>query len=215
MRHRFLRAPLFLVTMSHPEASPEESLPAHSSDKHAPGWDVPEEGITTRRRSRFQFGGTTTGWALSDRFDRLLSPHKRYLGHSRRTFLIAIALVFIVLLGLIIGLSVGLTHRSKYEYVPVATKQYANNDRTHNLPLPNGAQKYTGDLTYYEPGLGACGVTSTSADDIVSISHYTFDAVQSGSNPNSNQLCGKKIRATRTKNGKNVSVDLTVVDRCQ
>ncbi|KAF2650400.1 hypothetical protein K491DRAFT_608887, partial [Lophiostoma macrostomum CBS 122681] len=72
----------------------------------------------------------------------------------------------------------------------------------------------TGDLTYYEPGLGACGVTSTSSDDIVSISHFTFDAVQSGSDPNANKLCGRKIRAQRSKGGRTVSVDMTVVDRC-
>lgn len=58
-------------------------------------------------------------------------------------------------------------------------------------------------------------MTSTSSDDIVSISHYTFDAVQSGSNPNANELCGRKIRAQRKKGGKTVSVDMTVVDRCE
>lgn len=66
-------------------------------------------------------------------------------------------------------------------------------------------------MTYYDTGLGACGVNSGSNDYIVSISHYVFDAAQgSRSDPNSNPLCGKKIRATR--NGK--SADLTVVDRC-
>lgn len=89
--------------------------------------------------------------------------------------------------------------------------------RTRALPLPNGAETYTGDLTYYGPGLGACGVTSTDNDAIVSISHYTFDAVQTGSDPNQNPLCRRKIRATRVneKTGKSVSVDLTVVDRCK
>lgn len=87
--------------------------------------------------------------------------------------------------------------------------------RPRNLPLPNGAETFTGDLTYYGPGLGACGVTSTEKDDIVSISHFTFDAVQKGSDPNQNPLCGRKIRAQRVNNGKTVSVDLTVVDRCQ
>lgn len=37
-----------------------------------------------------------------------------------------------------------------------------------------------------------------------------------GSNPNTNPFCGRKIRATRQRNGVtgNVSVDVTVVDRC-
>ena len=88
------------------------------------------------------------------------------------------------------------------------------NPRDQNLPLPGGAKTYTGDLTYYGTGLGACGVTSTDNDLIVSISHFVFDAMQSGSDPNKNPLCGKKLRAQRDNNGKTVSVDLTVVDRC-
>ena len=78
-----------------------------------------------------------------------------------------------------------------------------------NLPL--GSQTYKGDLTYYGPGLGACGVTSSDTDHIVSISHFTFDGVSKDSNPNANPLCGHKLRAVRNGN----SIDLTVVDRCQ
>lgn len=89
--------------------------------------------------------------------------------------------------------------------------------KPQNLPLPNGAETYTGDLTYYGPGLGACGIDSTDNDPIVAISHFTFDAAQTGSDPNKNPLCGRKIRARRTneKTGQQVSVDLTVVDRCK
>jgi len=65
-------------------------------------------------------------------------------------------------------------------------------------------------LTYYGPGLGACGVTSSGGDQIVSISHFDFDAASTGSDPNANPLCGHKLRAIRDGN----SVDLTVVDRC-
>ncbi|KAF2704331.1 hypothetical protein K504DRAFT_390539, partial [Pleomassaria siparia CBS 279.74] len=72
----------------------------------------------------------------------------------------------------------------------------------------------TGDLTYYGTGMGACGVVSTDSDAIVAISHYTFDAAQTGSDPNKNPLCGRKIRAQRVKDGKSVSIDVTVVDRC-
>ena len=87
--------------------------------------------------------------------------------------------------------------------------------RSQNLPLPNGAQTYSGDLTYYDPGLGSCGITSGENDAICAISHYTFDAAQKGSDPNQNSLCGKMIRAQRVNNGKTVSVDLKVVDRCK
>ncbi len=62
--------------------------------------------------------------------------------------------------------------------------------------------------------MGACGIVSTDNDAIVAISHYTFDAKQTGSDPNKNPLCGKTIRAQRVKDGKTVSIDVTVVDRC-
>jgi hypothetical protein len=113
---------------------------------------------------------------------------------SRRT-LIILVVATLALLALIIGLAAGLTHRSHMQSLP--------------LPSANGGP-YTGDLTYYGPGLGACGITSANGDSIVAVSHLIFDAVSVGSNPNANPLCGKMIRARR--NG--VSVDLKVVDRC-
>lgn len=50
----------------------------------------------------------------------------------------------------------------------------------------------------------------------MAVSHYVFDAMQKGSDPNSNPLCGMKIRATRYNNevGGWRSADVTVVDRC-
>ncbi|RMD42184.1 hypothetical protein DV735_g2929, partial [Chaetothyriales sp. CBS 134920] len=85
-----------------------------------------------------------------------------------------------------------------------------------NLPLPSDhGGPYTGDLTYYEPGLGACGITSSSSENVVAVSHTLFDAAQTGSDPNANPLCGTKIRAKRYKEGVGErTVDLTVVDRC-
>lgn len=113
---------------------------------------------------------------------------------TRRTRILLITAA-LLLLALIIGLSAGLSSRS----------------RTSNLPLPTAhGGPYTGDLTYYDPALGACGYTNSGEDSIVAVSHIIFDAVSTSSNPNANPLCGKKIRARRE--GK--SVDLTVVDRC-
>jgi len=109
---------------------------------------------------------------------------------------IIILLVLVAILALVIGLAAGL-----------ATRHHG----AQNLPLPTAhGGPYEGDLTYYAPGLGACGVTSTNSDRIVAVSHFLFDAVRTGSDPNTNPLCGKKIRARRD----NKSVDLTVVDRC-
>ena len=92
--------------------------------------------------------------------------------------------------------------------------------KSANLPLPSNSETFTGDLTYYQTGLGACGVTSTSSDDIVSVSHIIFDAAGSssskGGNSNNNPLCGLKLRAKRFDDVRGAwrSVDLTVVDRC-
>ncbi|CAF9942003.1 MAG: hypothetical protein ALECFALPRED_009438 [Alectoria fallacina] len=125
-------------------------------------------------------------------FDHVMPRDKKYFVCSRKGGCIAIS-IFLVLLALILGLAIGLGRK---------TSQHQN--------LPLGSQTYTGDLTYYDPGLGACGVTSSDTDHIVSISHFTFDAVSKSSNPNANPLCGHKLRAVRNGN----SIDLTVVDRC-
>jgi hypothetical protein len=72
-------------------------------------------------------------------------------------------------------------------------------------------------MTYYDPGMGSCGVTSSYNQDVVAVSHILYDAAQVGSNPNTNPLCGKRIRVTRfnESTGQQQSVDLTVVDRCK
>lgn len=116
-------------------------------------------------------------------------------GMLSRRARVLILVAFICVVALIIGLSAGLSSRS----------------RTQNLPLPSShGGPYSGDLTYYDPALGACGLTNSGSDAIVAVSHIIFDAVSVGSNPNANPLCGKKIRARR----ENKSIDLTVVDRC-
>lgn len=73
----------------------------------------------------------------------------------------------------------------------------------------SGSGSNSGDGTYYDTGLGACGITSSDSDFIVAISHERFDAVNTG-NPNNNPLCGKEITAYRGDK----SVKVTVVDRC-
>lgn len=68
-----------------------------------------------------------------------------------------------------------------------------------------------GDLTYYKPGLGACGKVNGENDAIVAISHVIFDPKTPNGNPNNNPLCGRKIKINR--NGKSVVV--RVQDRCE
>ncbi|KAI0194946.1 RlpA-like double-psi beta-barrel-protein domain-containing protein-containing protein [Astrocystis sublimbata] len=69
----------------------------------------------------------------------------------------------------------------------------------------------SGDLTFYTPGLGACGVTSLESDAIVAISKDLFDQYTPNGNPNLNSLCGRQIQINL---GGNTAV-VTVEDRCE
>ncbi|KAI0080105.1 barwin-like endoglucanase, partial [Panus rudis PR-1116 ss-1] len=66
--------------------------------------------------------------------------------------------------------------------------------------------------TYYDTGLGACGITNNNGDFIAAIAHDDFDNFPGYDrvNPNHNPICGKKVRATWE--GK--SVDVVITDRC-
>lgn len=71
-------------------------------------------------------------------------------------------------------------------------------------------QTYTGDLTYYTPGLGSCGVTNSASDAIVALAEGMMTAAQVGGNPNANPLCGKSI--TISYGG--VEKTATIMDTC-
>ncbi|KAI0080106.1 hypothetical protein K474DRAFT_395167 [Panus rudis PR-1116 ss-1] len=93
-----------------------------------------------------------------------------------------------------------------------------------------GSDVHTGDGTFYNPGLGACGTTSHNEDFMAAIAHEDFDNYPGyhDGNPNHNPICGKKVRATckydstvslRTFTefipvGQGKSVEVTIVDRC-
>lgn len=68
---------------------------------------------------------------------------------------------------------------------------------------------WTGDATYYDVGLGSCGVNSVSSEHIVALWHGIMEQYDNG-NPNNNPLCGKYI--TCEYDGKTVSAK--VVDTC-
>ncbi|KAI1802718.1 RlpA-like double-psi beta-barrel-protein domain-containing protein-containing protein [Daldinia bambusicola] len=172
------------------EAGRASTLPVHTS---------PSTVENTTSRSNLAF-------ALRRCLDSVLPPHRTYFGRSRRFLLLCVLLplsIFLfVLTPLAIGLGVGLSRRSS---------------KAQNLPLPDNKSVFTGDLTYYEPALGACGIQSNGGENIVSVSHIIFDAASQGSDPNANPLCGMKIRVTRDfieAGIGNQSVDVTVVDRC-
>jgi hypothetical protein len=110
--------------MSTPHEIPRKPLPVHKDESNAPEWENLEAGESKKTRIG---AGLVTGWALSDRFDRVLPPHKRYLGRSRRTLLIAIGVIFLLLLGLIIGLAVGLNKKSKYVQLTMLAPNFSTN----------------------------------------------------------------------------------------
>ena len=84
------------------------------------GWEIPEAGHA--KRSHHVGRGSAARWAISDRLDRILPPHKRYFGRSRRTLFIAILALFLCILALIIGLAVGLSHGSKkYHFLSISS----------------------------------------------------------------------------------------------
>lgn len=105
-------------TIPRKEIGVSEPSPAHLKEVETgksvdSTWDVPEEGQSKRHRNFLGAGSGAAGWALSDRFNRILPPHKRYFGRSRRTLLIIVFVAFLCLLALIIGLAVGLGGGSK------------------------------------------------------------------------------------------------------
>ena len=175
-------------TITEPKEYPISSAPPRTQN-------IPRKAIPTTTTSSYT--PSTHHARRHNTFSSRL--HTRWSHMSRRARIILIV-ASLALLALILGLGIGLGTTSG----------------TQNLPLPsNHGGPYTGDLTYYQPGLGACGITSSSSQNIVAVSHSLFDAAQSGSDPNSNPLCGKKLRVKRVKEGSGErSVDLTVVDRC-
>lgn len=54
---------------------------------------------------------------------------------------------------------------------------------------------YAGDMTYYDAGLGACGVQSASDAPVVALSEILFDPQTPNGNPNNNPLCGQFLTA--------------------
>ena len=180
--------------MSNFQSSPEAAQAAQIAAMQS---QITQEQLTSIPRRKPVPAITTYEKPVTSRHATFFDPVVRlWHKYSRKTRIIAIAVIIAVLI-LVIGLAAGLTTHSKAQNLP--------------LPSANGGP-YQGDLTYYDPGLGACGVTSANGDKIVAVSHIIFDAVQTGSNPNANPLCGKKVRVKRL--GGDTTVDLTVVDRC-
>ncbi|KAI9498990.1 RlpA-like double-psi beta-barrel-protein domain-containing protein-containing protein, partial [Zychaea mexicana] len=66
---------------------------------------------------------------------------------------------------------------------------------------------HSGEGTFYNTGLGSCGITNTDSDLIAAMNH--IDMANEG-NPNENPNCGRKIKV----NGPNGSVTVEITDTC-
>ncbi|KAF1982747.1 hypothetical protein K402DRAFT_397274 [Aulographum hederae CBS 113979] len=189
------QSPNMSSTTTQAPAKPEA---VHIANTQVPDWELPLGYAPDKQRRRNLFRRPD----FVGLYKKMETKAKEsFFGRHRKT---ACFVVFIAFVALITGLAVGLTAYDRHKH------------KNDNLPLPTNKDTQTGDLTYYDPGLGACGIASNSGENIVAVSHLVFDAAQTGSNPNANPLCGKKIRASRyfaQAHGQR-SVDLTVVDRC-
>ncbi|KAK3320387.1 RlpA-like double-psi beta-barrel-protein domain-containing protein-containing protein [Cercophora scortea] len=151
---------------------------------------------------------TRTPVTLRERFDTLLPPNRTYWRLTRRSLLLFVALPLFLLFILALGLGLGLGLRNSHK------------SGTGYLPLPGDKAVHSGDLTYYDIALGACGWTNDDNEYVCAVAHSVYDAAATGAskgNPNLNPLCGKKIRVMRDYSEAglgNVTVDVTVVDRC-
>ena len=56
--------------------------------------------------------------------------------------------------------------------------------------VATSAVAFTGDLTYYSPGLGACGTTAGEGDPVVALAPAEYG---NDPNPNLSPQCGRTI----------------------
>ncbi|KAL7748819.1 hypothetical protein RI367_005732 [Sorochytrium milnesiophthora] len=69
-------------------------------------------------------------------------------------------------------------------------------------------KRSTGDGTFYSPGLGACGITSSDQDPVVAISK---DIYGTSANPNNSPQCRRMVNVCGPRGN---CVTAKVVDRC-
>ncbi|ELQ35685.1 riboflavin aldehyde-forming enzyme [Pyricularia oryzae Y34] len=170
---------------------------AHHQQQHHDPERAPEAALAHKEAGQPQPGAKRSHHG--NRLDRILPPHRKYLGMRRRVFLIALAAAAVALLILIVGLAAGLSSRS---------------GGGEKMPLPEDGGTHEGELTYYSPGLGACGQNHDDEAMVVAVAHELFDEAGGGdANPNNNRLCGRKIRVSADGGGGAIEVE--VVDRCE
>lgn len=123
--------------------------------------------------------------------------------------------MLVIAAGIVIPVEI-LTHRKNDQ--PSTNQQ--GDGREGGNKGPGGSSDgdtYTGDMTFYAPGLGACGHVNHENDDICAVSHVIYDQTLKGANPNADPLCGHTVKATHLNSQSKTykSIVLTVVDRCE
>jgi hypothetical protein len=76
---------------------------------------------------------------------------------------------------------------------------------------PASGKSFTGEMTYFTPGMGACGHDSSESEHMVAVSMALFDQYTPNGNPNNNPLCGKTLTITSPDGS---SHEATIWDRC-
>ncbi len=88
------------------------SQPPEKQHPQLPEWEHEVAGLDVAGKQNATPRGSR-GAALSSKLDRMLPPHKKYLGMRRNVFLCVLLAVVLALLALIIGLAAGLSSGSK------------------------------------------------------------------------------------------------------
>lgn len=92
-----------------------------------------------------------------------------------------------------------------------APASYGSSSGSSDSSNPASGKSFTGEITYFTPGMGACGETSGEGDKMVAISQSLFDQYTPNGNPNKNPLCGKTLTITGADGADHVA---TIWDRC-
>ena len=91
-----------------------------------------------------------------------------------------------------------------------STQHSSKSSDQASKPTPSSSNgPYFGDITWFTPGLGACGDTSTDSDHIVSLAEDMWGSSDAG-NPNENPVCNKSI----TISYKERTAHAVIKDKC-
>lgn len=92
-----------------------------------------------------------------------------------------------------------------------APASYDSGSSSGSSSNPASGESFTGEMTYFTPGMGACGITSGEGDKMVAISQSLFDQYTPNGNPNKNPLCGQTVTI---KGADGADHEATILDRC-